>query len=365
MKNYIQYIIRKSNHKDFRASIEELVSDLDTNCIRFVVFIGATDNSDYIAKKEICADVISTVFKAEMPLLSVISQQALDCEVVVEIHQVINATIERKNGYIVLESDLLKEIFVSGLCGDVKDSIYEQSLSVFTQMEHILDAEGMKFDDVIRQWNYIERIVHCGEGHQHYQDFNDVRCLYYDKIEWGNGYPAATGIGTQYGGVVIDFNAVQVKNTEINIRPIDNSLQVAAHVYSKDLLIGEKTHKATPKFERAKSISSNEFTTVYISGTAAIRGEFSLTGVGIEKQTEITMENIEQLISCKTFKTYSVGVCENVALRMLRVYIKNAIEVDTAKQFMDKNYTNIPTSYVLGDVCRDELLIEIEGISTN
>jgi len=365
MKNHIQYIIRKSDNKNFRASIQELVSDLDANCARLVLFIGATDNKDYIAKKGICSDVISTVFKAGMPAFSVISQQPLDCEVVVEIHQVVNATIERKNGYIVLESESLKGIFVSGLCGDVNGSIYEQSLDVFSQMERILSAEGMNFNDIIRQWNYIERIVHCGDGHQHYQDFNDVRCSYYDKVEWKNGYPAATGIGTQYGGVVIDFNAAKVKSAEINIRPIDNSLQVAAHVYSKDLLIGEKTHKSTPKFERAKAISSDQFTTVYISGTAAIRGESSLTGVGIEKQTEITMENIENLICSKTFKDYSVGECENVELRILRVYIKNAIEVDIAKHFMNKHYSNIPTSYVLGDVCRDELLIEIEGISTN
>ena len=35
---------------------------------------------------------------------------------------------------------------------------------------------------------------------------------------------------------------------------------------------------------------------VYISGTAAIRGEESLKGVGLERQLQITMENIAQLI---------------------------------------------------------------------
>ena len=31
---------------------------------------------------------------------------------------------------------------------------------------------------------------------------------------------------------------------------------------------------------------------------------------------------------------------------------------------MDRLFTSIPVAYLLADVCRDELLVEIEGIAT-
>ena len=47
----------------------------------------------------------------------------------------------------------------------------------------------------------------------------------------------------------------------------------------------------------AKSMTFQDRKLIYISGTAAIRGEESLTGVGLERQLRITMENIAELIA--------------------------------------------------------------------
>ena len=61
--------------------------------------------------------------------------------------------------------------------------------------------------------------------------------LFYASSEWESGYPAATGIGTQHGGVLIDFNAV---SGEVDIAPLDNDWQRAAHVYSDEVLISHR-----------------------------------------------------------------------------------------------------------------------------
>lgn len=76
---------------------------------------------------------------------------------------------------------------------------------------------------------------------------------------------AATGIGTQYGGILIDFNAV---SGEVDIVPLDNDWQRAAHVYSDEVLISHRadTEKGTPKFERGKSVSDRRQEVIYISG---------------------------------------------------------------------------------------------------
>ncbi|GAB1450806.1 hypothetical protein MASR2M47_08620 [Draconibacterium sp.] len=65
-----------------------------------------------------------------------------------------------------------------------------------------------------------------------------------------NGYPAATGIGMNCGGIIIEFLAVQ--SDDLKSFPINNPSQIAAHTYSKNVLAGEECMlKTTPKFERA------------------------------------------------------------------------------------------------------------------
>ncbi|MCS3200603.1 RidA family protein [Candidatus Bacteroides intestinigallinarum] len=77
--------------------------------------------------------------------------------------------------------------------------VREQSEQAFRKAEEILKTEQMNFGDIVRQWNYLENITDIAHGNQCYQDFNDVRTLFYASSEWESGYPAATGIGTQHG----------------------------------------------------------------------------------------------------------------------------------------------------------------------
>lgn len=149
---------------------------------------------------------------------------------------------------------------------------------------------------------------------------------------------------------------------------LDNALQVAAHDYSQNVLIGvaDKVfrHKTTPKFERAKAVVSPESgLQVYISGTAAIRGEASLTGVGIGQQTVTTLENIEYLISRQNLRKHGVKVGKIPEIQIFRVYLKSEELLEPARTIINSRYPNVSALYVLTDVCRDELLIEIEGVA--
>ena len=149
---------------------------------------------------------------------------------------------------------------------------------------------------------------------------------------------------------MIDVDAVVFTTPDAFATPIDSKLQVAAHAYSEQVLEVARQKKTTPKFERAKSMSFQDRKLIYISGTAAIRGEESLKGVGLERQLRITMENIAELIA-------------DAKLVKLRVYLKNKSDYEEAERLMNTYGLNIPISYMWADVCRDELLIEIEGIA--
>ena len=65
--------------------------------------------------------------------------------------------------------------------------------------------------------------------------------------------------------------------------------------------------KTTPKFERAKSLQTGDCCMMYLSGTAAIRGEVSLAEADVVAQLRITLENIRHLIG-------------DVSMKLLRVY---------------------------------------------
>ena len=231
-----------------------------------------------------------------------------------------------------------------------QSDFFKQSVESFRLLGEVLGKEGFLWNMIVRQWNYIEKITAFDGADQHYQAFNNVRSDFYGKAEWSNGYPAATGIGANLGGILIDVDAVQFISPDVFSSPIDNRLQVAAHAYSERVLATSKEKKTTPKFERAKSISFQDRKLIYISGTAAIRGEESLVDVGLERQLRITMENIAELIG-------------DASLKVLRVYLKNKSDYEEAMQLMESYDLNIPISYMWADVCRDELLVEIEGIA--
>ncbi len=324
--------------------------------LRLVVFGSPSDNVRYIEERNILKNYIDLNYPDEKPAWSYVAQPPLDAGLVVEIHsylpyddEVLYREYEGKP-YIVIENSDGRFLYSGGWQADLCTDIYTQSCEVFRQMKGLLDKEGFPVSAIVRQWNYIERITAFDGDDQHYQMFNNARSCFYSAVNWKDGYPAATGIGSSCGGVIVDFDAVLLNSADCFIIPIDNRLQIAAHAYSDNVLLEAGRMKTTPKFERAKSLNLGSRRVVYISGTAAIRGENSLVGVGIEKQTEITLENIAHL-------TDNADIC------LFRVYLNNSDNCDVAKQLLYKYEDDVYISYLLTDVCRNELLIEIEGVA--
>ena len=172
------------------------------------------------------------------------------------------------------------------------------------------------------------------------------------KTDWKNGYPAATGIGTNYGGVTIVVDAVI--NSDQCSRAIDNPLQISAHAYSQQVLIDSdiSRHKTTPKFERARRLDIGGGSMIYISGTAAIRGEESSPSNDIIEQLKLTMENIAHLYDSSEYR-----------VEMLRIYLKYRSNWPEVKSWIKNNCNEIEALCIEADICRQELLIEIEGIA--
>ncbi len=355
----IHYAIYKAKEESFGLAMEALLTQLPQSdeVLRLIVFGTPGSTGEYMEQRELLRNVVANRFGDKIPALSYVAQPSLEGGIAMEVHCYVpdcsDKILYRKyngNSYVLVENECARLLFSGGHQSDLSAGIYTQSREVFAEIKSLLDVEGFAIDSIVRQWNYIERITALENNGQHYQMFNNARSEFYSSARWKNGYPAATGIGSACGGVLVDFDAVQFLQSVCYCTPIDNKLQVAAHAYSEQVLLAADNRRTTPKFERAKSMTFGNRRMVYISGTAAIRGEESLEGVGVERQLEITLENIAQLTG-------------EAKIHMLRVYLKNVEDYAAVKRCLSAYEAQIPISYLRTDVCRDELLIEIEGIA--
>lgn len=339
---------------DIFASIKEL------NTLKITFFGLPSDNKEYLSTNRELHCTVKEYFGEQAPLVSFVAQKSNSTTLIAEVTYLAdnNAKITHHSRYKIIERGTTKELITEGIIPtDISASTFEQAKEIFYAIENILTGEGFQINDIYRQWNYIEDITVKNEESQNYQEFNDARSIFYSKANWPGGYPAATGIGTGRGGIMIELNAIK-GTTAIN-KAIDNPMQVAAHNYSQNVLEGkvmkELDERTTPKFERARILGN----TIYISGTAAIKGEQSVTSRDTVAQAETTMQVMNNLISKENIPVENNGATYD----LLRIYVKHEEAIPAVKEYMNANYPTVPKHYLVSDICRPELLIEIEGIA--
>ena len=81
-------------------------------------------------------------------------------------------------------------------------------------------------------------------------------------------------------------------------------------------------------------------------GRAVDEGQCDVAG-----QRRTTIENIAELV-------------RGEPLSWLRAYVKHAADIPVVREVCEAAYGPIPATYVVADVCRDDLLVELEGALT-
>ncbi len=345
----------------FEEMLLSAFSQVDaTALIKLAIFSKPADNTEYRQNLAIIDKVAAEVFGKQPPLTSYIAQKTSHGGVTVEATYIAgsDATIEHHRNYKLITINGCTELTTGGIVPRFDGgSTFEQSTDIFEGIAKMLSSNGFKPSDIYRQWNYIPGITVLNDGSQNYQEFNDARSIFYGSDNWAGGYPAATGIGTSAGGVVVEICAI--KGEQCANLPIDNPLQIAAHNYSQQVLDGkvieQLSERTTPKFERARLLGN----TVLISGTAAIKGECSNYSTDAVEQAAETMEIMDRLTSKENIPVENNGSRYD----LLRVYVKRESDIPAVCDYMQSHYPAAQKHYLVADVCRPELLIEIEGVA--
>jgi enamine deaminase RidA (YjgF/YER057c/UK114 family) len=247
--------------------------------------------------------------------------------------------------------------------------VYDGGLSAFEQMRSLFASVGVGFEQVIRTWLYLGGIVADEGPTQRYKELNRARTDFFRDLHFrvgrppdgfhGSIYPGSTGIGTEGRGIMMSAIALATDRADILAVPLENPRQISAHEYP------DHYSPKSPKFSRAMALSCGTYATIFISGTASITASETRHIGDAALQTGETLDNIAALIGEENLARHGLPGLGTAldSLGLVRVYIKRQEDYAKVRAVCEKRLGEMPTIYAMADVCRPELLVEIEGIA--
>ena len=223
---------------------------------------------------------------------------------------------------------------------DLRASCEAQTRAVFEGVEDALTDVGMTFANVARTWLYLDRLLDW------YAPFNRARDAFFRSRKVYDGLvPASTGIGSaNLCGSAITACAIAVRPKRagsVSVVAVPSPLQCAALQYGSS-------------FNRAVEIATPETRTLLVSGTASIEPGGATAYVGdVPRQIQLTMDVVGAILESR-----GMGWADTTRAVM---YLKSASYLPAWKSWLRSNgLESLPAVTVQADVCRDDLLVEIE-----
>ncbi|MHC4573313.1 MAG: Rid family hydrolase [Planctomycetota bacterium] len=222
-----------------------------------------------------------------------------------------------------------------------------QAQDMIERAECLLRRQGLSYRNVVRTWFYLSDILGW------YGEFNAVRNAMYSEYGLMPSpadnhlpLPASTGVSGENplgAAGVMDLLAVAGDSNSVSpVRFLHNRSQIDAFRYGS-------------AFSRGAVIENSEVSVIQVSGTAAIGETGKSLHVGdIRSQISCTFEKIESLIEPQGAALDDI--CAATA------FVKHP---EHAKIFWDiaraRGLQEFPAVCIVGDVCREELLFEIDA----
>lgn len=202
---------------------------------------------------------------------------------------------------------------------------------------------GRKECHVQRIWNYLGHITQ-GEGDgERYKLFCDGRAAGMGRF-FAEGFPAATAIGHHLEAPLLQ---VYVLACDEPGHRVENPRQVSAWRYPRQY------GRTPPSFARAMALPAQD--ALAISGTAAVVGHASAHQDDLLAQLEETLTNLEALLA-------NAGMGAGFDTQSpLKAYVRHVADAPAVHNFLQRRLPGVPVLMLHGDVCREELLVEIDG----
>jgi chorismate lyase/3-hydroxybenzoate synthase len=244
-------------------------------------------------------------------------------------------------------------------------SIAEQAVDARSEAGALLRATEVAYQEIfdvlsatdhrhlVRIWNYLPQINAEAGGDERYRHFNSARQMAFRKSGRAimGTVPAASALGSPAGSPIsIYFLAARRPP-----RMIENPRQTSAYHYPP------KFGRHSPIFSRACVWGESGGGKLFVSGTASIVGHETIHSGDVIAQTRETMINISALLD-EANRVVGAARYSLQGLK-LKVYVRRpsdlaAIEATLAELLRPA----AGIVYLQADVCREDLLVEIEAV---
>lgn len=229
-----------------------------------------------------------------------------------------------------------------------RSALHIASEQAYARIFRLLDAQGLPH--LWRLWNYMADINGESDGLERYRQFNMGRAEAFENAARSvvGRVPAACALGLAHGPLSIAFLA-----SASPVVPIENPRQVSAFHYPSEY--GPRP----PTFSRAALAHRPGQDILFVSGTASIVGHQTVHPGDVRAQTAESLDNIAAVLEAARPLTLRGGF----ALDDLgyRVYVRHADDLATIRAVLSEWVGSAPVVFVQADVCRSDLLVEVEA----
>jgi enamine deaminase RidA (YjgF/YER057c/UK114 family) len=251
------------------------------------------------------------------------------------------AVADDRSAFVAVEADAAS--------GTAIDSL---SFEIYERMLRGVARAG--YPHLLRVWNYLPQIHDVSSGIERYMVFckgrSEAFAAHYG-VSFPDRLPAASAVGCPGDTLVVHLLASREPG-----RHIENPRQVPAFRYP------ERYGPKSPSFARGTVAPSTWEGAVFVSGTASIVGHESLFPGDPARQTVETMRNIEAVLDAADVP--GRGGPLGSRLDALRVYVRFPGQQEAIRsEIVARTRTAVPTTWIQAEVCREELLVEIEAIA--
>ncbi len=214
-----------------------------------------------------------------------------------------------------------------------------QVQQTFANLESALSLSGFQIGDVIRTWFFNDAILDW------YDDFNRVRSAFYRGVTFRSGsLPASTGVaGRNPAGAALALAAwaMQPLVPGAVAHEVGSPLQCPAPSYGSS-------------FSRAMEITSGDRRRLLVSGTASIHPAGNTAWIGNPgKQVDLTMEVVGAILQSR-------GMGFRDVTRAIAYFKDPRYRPFFEEWCAKRELGQLPVLAVHCDICRDDLLFEIE-----
>ena len=212
---------------------------------------------------------------------------------------------------------------------------------------------ALRLPHAVRIWNYLPRINRTAGGIERYLQFNEARQRAFRSSSRSirGDVPAACALGSVAGNsLVVYFLATATAGM-----PIENPRQLAAYDYPPEY------GAFSPTFSRATLAQAAGNPVLFVSGTASIVGHRTLHAGDVGAQARETAGNIRALVAeANRIAGEQLFAPERLGYK---AYVRHPGDVESVVRELDQAiHPARPVVCLNADVCRADLLVEIEAV---